>query len=344
MIPMQPESDHILASILLVDDNPGVLYAASKILRVNRFKVKTAQSAFEALAQVKKSDFDLVICDINMPGRNGLEFLNDLKNYNPGIASVVMTDDSNGTVAMAIEAMKSGALGFVTKPFTEAQLIESVNTALEQTQLVRSSLQTEIYTRMLESLCKALLNTMEMGDYVNPGSSQRVARFSRAIANAMLLTPDEVFQIYLAGLFHDIGKIGVPDHILKKTGPLTAEEVYEIARHPELGATIIEQAHGMGAAAKIIRHHHEWYDGTGYPNGLIAEAIPLGSRIVAIADVYDELTSPRIYAPRRSHSIALTELEKGKGTQFDPKIVELALRVIEAEVAKEKLETQTNPQ
>lgn len=335
MISMQPESDLLSASILLVDDNPGVLYAASKILRVNNFKVKTAKSADEALIEVKKAAFDLVVCDINMPGRSGLELLNDIKNYNPGIASVVMTDDSNGTVGMAIEAMKSGALGFVTKPFSEAQLIESVNTALEQTQLVRSSLQTELYTRMLESLCNALLNTMEMGDYANPGSSQRVARFSRAIANAMLLTPDEVFQIYLAGLFHDIGKIGVPDHVLKKTGPLNAEEVYEIARHPELGAKIIEQSHGMGTAAKIILHHHEWFDGTGYPSSLIGDAIPLGSRIVAIADVYDELTSPRIYAPRRTHPVAIAEIEKGKGTQFDPKIVDLALRVIEIEVARE---------
>src|SRR5262249_47908041 len=145
----------------------------------------------------------------------------------------------------AIEAMKSGALGFVTKPFREAELIESVEAALEQARRVRESLQMEFYTPMLESLCNALLNTMEAGDSSNEGSSQRVARHSQAIATAMGLSPDDASQIYLAGLFHDIGKIGVPDHIVKKAGPLTPDEQREMARHPVLGSRIIEQAHGM---------------------------------------------------------------------------------------------------
>ncbi len=334
MIQMQPESSTVPPSILLVDDSPGVLYTASKILTHHHFTVTTAQNAYEALSQIKENSFDLVVCDINMPGQSGLEFLNDLKQMDPTIASVVLTANTNATVALAIEAMKSGALGFVTKPFKEEQLIEAVNTALEQARLVRSTFQAEFYTRMLESLCEALLNTMEVGEYTNQGSSQRVARYSRAIANALGLSPDEVFQIYLAGLFHDIGKIGVPDHILKKVGPLTSNEVREISRHPEFGTRIIEQAHGMTMAANIVLHHHEWYDGTGYPDQWAGENIPLGSRIVAIGDVYDELTSNRIYAPIRSHAEAIEELKEGKGTQFDPNIVDLALIIIEAELLK----------
>ncbi len=334
MLPFQTSNPLSPPFILLVDDTPSVLYSTRKILTYYNFKVTTARNAEEALAEVKKTTFDLVVCDINLPGRNGLDFLNELKSYDPGIASVVMTGSANSTAALAIEAMKSGALGFVTKPFSNTQLIESVNTALEQARLVRDSLQTEFYTGMLENLCSALLNTMEGDEASSEGSSQRVALFSRAIATGLRLSADEVFQIYLAGLFHDIGKIGVPDHILRKTGPLTAEEVYEIARHPELGAKIVEQAHGMGTAANFIMHHHEWYDGTGYPQGLAGTAIPLGSRIIAIADVYEELTSKRVYAPSRTHLEAIVEIGAGKGNQFDPEIVDLALKVIEEELLR----------
>ncbi len=322
-----PQLSHSNQTILLVDDHPGVLYSTSKILASHQYKVTTAKSAAEAMSQVKNQAFDLVVCDINMPGRSGLEFLNDLKQYDPTIASVVLT--ANGTVGMAIQAMKSGALGFVTKPFNEAELLESIQAALEQADLVRNSLQLEFYSPMLESLCSALLRTMEADDFATEGGSHIVARYAQDIANELGLPGEQMYQIYLAGLFHDIGKIGISDKIVRKAGPLTPEEQQEMTLHPELGSRIIEQAPGMTEAARIIRHHHERFDGSGYPDGLAGEAIPLGSRIVSVADVFDEMISTRIYSIGKSKEAALEELKSYKGTQFDPQVVDVALRLFE---------------
>ena len=325
MILTSPRSPNTNPSILLVDDHPGVLYSTSKILSSHDFKVITAKNADQALAEVKKHNFDLIVCDINMPGRSGLEFLNDLKQYDPTIASVVLT--SNGTVSMAIQAMKCGALGFVTKPFNEKELLESIQAALEQAEVVRQALQVEVYTPMLESLCNALLKTMEADDFVSEGGSQRVAHYAQDIANGLGLTADTIYQIYLAGLFHDIGKIGVPDRIVRKTDPLTSAEQAEMVRHPELGARIIEEAPGMREAALIVRHHHEWYDGTGYPNGLRGEEIPLGSRIVAVADEFEELTTRQ--ATSHSPASVIQQIRQGSGTRFDPQVVEAAVAIFE---------------
>lgn len=314
------------SSILIVDDNPGVLYATSKILSYHKFEVTPVRDAEQAIAQVKTHSFDLIVCDINMPGRSGLEFLNEVRAFDPTIPSVVLT--ASGSVGMAIEAMKSGALGFVTKPFQETELMESVNAALQQAQRIRHTLETEVYTPMLEGLCNALLNTMEANDYATEGSSQRVARQAQVIAAALNLPPEQSFQIYLAGLFHDIGKIGIADTIVKKIGSLTPDEQKEMARHPELGARIIEQAPGMSEAANMIRHHHERYDGTGYPSKFVGKDIPLGSRIVAIADVYEALTHHRTYASIFSHEEAIAELMTQSGKQFDPDILEVAIKVL----------------
>ncbi|HEX2913357.1 MAG TPA: HD domain-containing phosphohydrolase [Chloroflexia bacterium] len=318
-------SNPVPSTILLVDDNPGILYSTSKILTNHQFQITTAKSAAEAMKAVKSHYFDLILCDINMPGRSGLQFLNDLRQFDPTIASVVIT--ANGTVSMAIEAMKCGVLGFVTKPFSEAELLESVNAALIQARLVRETLQMEIYTPMLESLCKALINTMEAVEDSSTGSSQLVAEYSQALAAELGLMPEQVYQIYLAGLFHDIGKIGVNDSIVAKADKLTPEEEKEMQKHPELGARIIEQAPGMEEAARIVRYHHEWYDGKGYPTGLAGENIPLGSRVVAVADVFEELTSNRVYSPALSRNEALAEMLKFSGTQFDPVILGAAAKL-----------------
>ena len=169
---------------------------------------------------------------------------------------------------------------------------------------------------------------MEANDYAAEGSSQRVARQAQIIAAALDLSPEQSFQIYLAGLFHDIGKIGIADTIVKKTGSLTPDEQKEMARHPELGAGIIEQAPDMSEAANMIRHHHERYDGTGYPSKFVGKAIPLGSRIVAIADVYEALTHHRSYASIFSHEEAIVELMTQSGKQFDPDVLEVAIKVL----------------
>lgn len=313
-------------TILLVDDDPGILLIITKLLEKHGYNVVSVTRAEEALKLVHSQNFDLVACDINMPGMNGLEFLNALKRVDPGLASVVITGSSS--VMMAVKAMESGALGFVPKPFNEEELISSIETAIMQARLVRETTTTKLYAPMLESASGALLHALEAKDRDSQGHSQKVAENARRVAERMGLSQDEIVQIFFAGMFHDIGKIGIPDAVLRKAGTFTPEEQREMMKHPVIGAKIIGTVQELQMASAIILHHHERYDGKGYPNGLSGENIPLGSRIVAIADGYEEMISNRAYADIKTHAQAIEELRKNSSTQFDPKMVELFIELL----------------
>ncbi len=310
--------------ILIVDDDSSVLLIVSQFLERNKYQTTAVNGGEEALKLVRSQNFDLVACDINMPGISGLDFLNALKGIDPTLASVVVT--ASNSVGMAVEAMKSGALGFVTKPFKEAELLDSIENAIQQARMVRETTAMKLYTPMLESATVALLHALEAKDQDSQGHGQRVAETSQRIAQNMGLSQEETVQIFFGGLFHDIGKIGVPDWVLQKAGPLDLIEQQQMMRHPEVGARIIETVAELSAASKIILHHHERYNGTGYPYGLRGEEIPVGSRIVAVADVYEEMIARRVYADTMNQEQALAEIQKGSGTQFDPIVVETFLK------------------
>jgi putative two-component system response regulator len=312
--------------VLVVDDDNSVLYIISKILSRHQYQVSAAPSAEIALEMVVKQNFDLIISDIAMPGMNGLEFLEALKRLDPLITSIVIT--GSGTALMALRAMRSGAQGFIPKPFTETELIEAIQVAVREAQMVRENMAMKLYMPLLEKTNAALLNAMEAKDQDSQGHSERVANLVMQIVQQLGLSDEMQTQIYFGALFHDIGKIGISDAILKKSGPLTPEESQEMSRHPEIGAHIIETSRGMEEAARIIRHHHERYDGTGHPKGLRGEEIPLGARMVAVVDTYEEMVRQRIYAQNVSSSDAINELIKGKGQQFDPELVDRFVEII----------------
>jgi putative nucleotidyltransferase with HDIG domain len=312
--------------ILLIDDDQSILFIMAKFLQRHNYVTVSVTRAEEALKMVSSQPFDLVACDIAMPGMNGLEFLNRLKRIDPGLASVVVT--GSGSVTMAVKALESGALGFVTKPFSEEELLDSIETAIQQARLVRETTATKLYAPLLESASSALLHALEAKDQDSEGHSQQVAYYSQKIAQRLGLSEGESIQIFFAGLFHDIGKIGTPDAILRKAGPLTPDEQQEMMKHPQVGAKIIETVEELRLAATYILHHHERYDGSGYPNALKGEDIPIGSRIVAVADVYQELISRRVYAEIKTQEEAIEELRRGSGTQFDPKIVEILVETL----------------
>ena len=311
--------------VLLVDDNHNLLYVASKILTSHQYSVTAVDSAEEALVRVRDGNFDLVISDISMPGMNGLEFLDSVKRINPLLTSVVITGSSTAT--MAVRAIKSGAQGFVPKPFTPDELIDSIQKALHESRMMRENMALKLYMPLLEKTNAALLNALEAKDQDSQGHSQRVADFAAKIAIELGVGDEMQTQIYFGALFHDIGKIGISDEILKKSGPLTPEESDEMMRHPEIGAHIISTAKNMVEASRIILHHHEWYDGSGYPNGLKGAEIPLGARIVAIVDAYEEMVSRRVYAESTPQLEAISKLTNGKGTQFDPTLVDLFIKL-----------------
>ncbi|MEI6044768.1 MAG: HD domain-containing phosphohydrolase [Chloroflexota bacterium] len=313
-------------TILLVDDDPAILFIISRFLQKHSYQTTSVTRAENALELVRTTNFDLVACDINMPGMNGLEFLNALKRVDPGLASVVIT--GSGSVTMAVKAMQSGALGFVTKPFTEEELLDSIETAIQQARLVRETTTFKLYAPMLEGASGALLRALEAKDQNTQGHSQRVADISQHLAHRLGLNQEEMVQIFFGAMFHDIGKIGIPDTILQKTEPLTPEEEQEIRKHTQIGAKIIGTVEKLAMAANVILHHHERYDGKGYPSGLGGEEIPIGSRIVAVVDTYQELISGHINNKAKTSEEALAEIRKVSGTQLDPKIVELFLEFL----------------
>ncbi len=313
-------------SVLIVDDDPGVRNVITRILNMNNYETTDVDNAEDALETVQTKNFDLIVCDVHMPGMNGLEFLEALKLIDPGIASVVIT--SSDGVDIAVKAMRSGALGFVPKPFTSNELLETIGTAMASARMVRETMGMKLYTPLLEKASAALLNALEAKDRDSQGHGQRVAQYAVEIAsNPVLgLTSDQVTNIYFGALFHDIGKIAVSDQILHKTTPLTSEEMAEMAKHPEVGARIIGRVKGLEGAAEVIRHHHEWWSGKGYPDNLAGEDIPIGARIVGLADAYEELTSKRTYSDGMLHEQAVEILRKASGVQFDPQIVKIFLQ------------------
>jgi putative two-component system response regulator len=316
----------IKAKVLIVDDEPQILSQVAIWLQRNKFQPFTVDNALDALKLVRANAFDLVVCDINMPNMNGLEFLNQLKLIDPTLASVVITGD--GRVSMAVKAMKSGALAFVPKPFTPAELMEAIKNATEKARIMREAFEMEFYVPLLQSACTALLKAYEAKDKDSEGHTERVADHATRVATAMRLSSNEIQDVYLGALFHDIGKIGIHDDILLKAGPLTPEEFAEMAKHPEIGENIIRPVEGMENVAAIIRHHHERWDGFGYPDRLVAENIPIGARIVAIADCYDEIVTSRRYSESRSPLQAIAELMNGRGSQFDPLVTDLFIQLV----------------
>lgn len=338
---LTPNSTEIQGRVLIVDDEPLILEQTAVWLRRNKFLTVTVDNAEDALKIVRAQPFDLVVSDINMPGMNGLEFLNQLKLIDPSLASVIITGD--GRVSMAVKAMKSGALGFVPKPFTPAELLETIKVAMRGAKVMRESFEMEFYVPMLQSACNALLKAFEAKDKPSEGHSERVAEHASRIATALKLPPQQVQDIYLGALFHDIGKIGIHDDILLKPSKLSDEEFAEMSKHPEIGAKIISPVEGMVEAANIILHHHEKYDGSGYPHGLAGETIPLGSRIVVVVDAYDDLVTMHIYANPRSPQEALQEIIRGRGTHFDPFIVDIFVMHIKAELTSQIIMDRPTP-
>ena len=322
--------------ILIVDDEEVIRKLLHQKLSDESYCCEEADSAEQALEKLQNNLFELVILDIRMPGKSGVELLPEIKVNYPDIAVIMSTAiiDTN----VAIQCMKQGAYDYLTKPFSLDEVILSVARALEERRLV---IENRDYQQHLEqkveaqasrirasflSAVTALVYALEAKDKYTSGHSERVAEVSAAIAREFGLPWDNIEKIRLAGLIHDIGKIGVRESILNKPAGFTEEEFQHIKYHPEIGERILNPIVDDNEILMIVRHHHERYDGTGYPDRLSGEQIPLGARILAVADSYDAMTSERPYRKAMSVETACTEVERGKGTQFDPRVADAFLR------------------
>ncbi|HWP35189.1 MAG TPA: HD domain-containing phosphohydrolase [Thermodesulfobacteriota bacterium] len=331
--------------VLVVDDEATVREVLCRNLLAGGHAVRAAASAAEALALLEQEPADLVLSDIMMPGTSGIELLRSLKARWPDTAVVMVTALSD--VQAAIDALKLGAADYVVKPFTLEQVEVSVSRALEDRRVLlenrayQARLEREVAQRREElsraraeieetydATLEVLGAALDYRDSETEGHCERVTRYTVALAEAMGCSPAELKQIERGAYLHDLGKIGVPDAILLKPDKLTKEEWVVMQSHAEKGYLMLKDIPFLKEAAEIVYTHQERYDGSGYPRGLKGEEIPLGSRIFAVADTLDAMTSDRPYRRALPFSAAVAEIVRYSGTQFDPKVVEAFKRIV----------------
>lgn len=329
--------------VLVVDDELGPREALRMILR-DDYDVVTAENGNQALDYLENSEFDLVILDIRMPDINGIELLTEVKKKAPETEVVMIT--AYASVDTATNALRNGALDYLIKPFEVSVVKEvvekglsrrtfstAIKDRLSKLQVDNESLRYEIenaYNNIQKhymETVRSLVAAIDAKDSYTKGHQERVAIYSILLGEELKFPQDEISLLQQAAILHDIGKIGISEQILRKTTALTPEEFEKIKQHPVIGAEIISPVEFLKEAVPIILHHHEKFDGTGYPDGISCLQIPLGARIIAVADAIDAMFSERPYAPAKSPSQVREELRRCSGTQFDPELVEIALKI-----------------
>jgi putative two-component system response regulator len=313
--------------VLSVDDEQSILRLISRLLEMKGYEVTTSNDPEAVVANFREGAWDVVITDVNMPGMTGLELLHALRARQPDLPIVVVTGE--GTVETAIQALREGATGMLIKPFASAELLAEVGRAVETARMRFEALQYRLLTPVLDSIAVTLSSAIEARNLETAAHCRHLGQLSERIAGILSLPETEQTRIRIAGYLHDVGKIGISDAVLLKPGRLDEAEMAEMQRHSEIGAAILDVHEAMSGIARIVRHHHERWDGTGYPAGLKREEIPLGARIIAVADAFHAMTNTRVYRPALSAEVAWAELRTRAGTQFDPEIVEVFAQVVD---------------
>lgn len=303
--------------VLVVDDDEMFREIIVSMLVSANYECREAGDGLEALAVLESGEeFDLVISGIMMPEMDGIVLLERIKAKYPGLPVVIVTGVHDIQVQQL--ALRKGACHYLLKPFEREQILAAVRRALEASRLKRENDSTDMPL-------KALGNTLDLKNAEGEGHSKRVTAYTIAVARKMGLPKDEISLIARGAFLHDIGKMAIPDYIVRKAGKLTPEEAKIIQEHCSLGYKIISRIPFLAEAAQIVYSHHERYDGSGYPRGLKGDEIPLGARIFAVADTLDLMTADLPYREAQPFRAAREEIQRGSGRQFDPEIVRIFL-------------------
>ncbi|MBV8257271.1 MAG: response regulator [Actinobacteria bacterium] len=321
-----------MSSILVIDDEPVIRDLIVEILVDGGHPAYSVETAKDALAELENSRVGLVVSDIVMPGLSGLELLDLVRERRPSLPVILVT--GAGTQANLREALSRGASGIVMKPFSHAELLHAVANARGRAARAERELRERLLAPTLASALANAIEARDSGLEDNRGSSlgghcERMAVLAVRIGEHLGLWEDELETIRLGAILHDVGKIGIPDRILLKSDPFTLEEAALMRTHPLIGDRLLYPLGALEGVRKVVRSHHERWDGTGYPDGLEGEDIPLAARIVAIADAIEAMSADRHYRRHREPEEIVGELRCGSGGQWDPVLTQLVLEMVE---------------
>ncbi len=364
MFGIERDSRNAQPRLLVIDDDTLVRTLIRRKLESIGFSCSCVADGNSAIQLLNTQEFDVALCDIRMPGMSGMDVLEHICQHFPGLIVLMITAQKD--IDTAVQCMQKGAYDYLVKPIDLTTLEMAIRRALDKRQLVLENLNyhSELEERVEEQtqeIRQAFINSLsslayalEAKDIYTSGHSLRVMIIATTIASELGLSEEEIEQIRVASLVHDIGKIGVKESVLNKSGKLTNEEYEHIKTHCEIGERILKPVINDPNILRIVRHHHERYDGKGYPDGLRGNAIPQGARIlkiadsfdsrsdevddtglntgtliVAVSDAYDAMTSNRPYRKAMDPRIAISEMAKQRGEQFDPAVFDAFLKVLE---------------
>lgn len=335
--------------ILVVDDELSVREILAEGLEAFGFETEMAADADEAMAILEKERFHLLLTDIDMPGRTGIDLMGDAKKLFPDLDVIMVTGVVDAKTA--IRAIREGAADYLTKPFNLEEVQIVVERTFEKRRLIAENrsyqehledlveLRTaevvekhgeieRLYSELqdsYESSLQALVTALDFRDNETQGHSYRVVQYAVMVAKVMGIGEPDLTWIRRGAILHDVGKIGIPDAILKKPGKLDPKEWKVMKRHPEMGYRMLEHIRFLEPALDIVLSHQERFDGSGYPRGLKGEEIPQGARVFAVVDTFDAMTSDRPYRKALSIDDACNEIKEWSGRQFDPAVAEAFL-------------------
>jgi len=356
---------HNAHTVLFVDDEVNILKALQRLLRSEDMNVLCASRGEEALAMLDENEVQVVVSDQRMPEMRGVDLLSRVRERWPDVVRMMLTGYTEMDVA--VDAINHGEIyRLITKPWNDDELRATIRQAFDHADLkaeikrlnqvtreqnfrlqdMNRNLEGKVRERTKQLAAKhqelrdayvqtigALANAVDAKDAYTRGHSERVGVYASKIALEMGHKKEFIERVYIAGLLHDVGKIGVRDAVITKPDRLSAEEYEEIKQHPEIGAKILEPVDFLADVAPCVRHHHEWFDGSdrGYPSRLHGEKIPLPSRMILVADTVEAMTSDRPYRKALSLEAVFSELDKYSGSQFDPSCVRAFMRLIDRE-------------
>jgi putative two-component system response regulator len=302
--------------ILVAEDDPATRALLRATLERAAYRIRDFDNGADALADIMRCPPDVALLDIGMPAMDGLQVTRAVRSAPATALLPIILVTARGRLDDKVAGLDAGASDFITKPFEPAELLARV----------RANLRLSSALRRLEStqdVLVALASAVDAKDPLTEDHCGRVADRALVLARLAGLGQEDVEAVGYAAVLHDVGKIGINDEVLRKTGTLTDAERAEMQRHPLIGAEILRPLRLGTVVGPIVRAHHERWDGAGYPDGLSGEAIPIGARIVAIVDAHDAMTHDRPYRERLSDDEARAELLRHRGTQFDHDLVEL---------------------